>query len=155
MPGPAGHLNTPKPTGISADSGVLFAKSTPMLERQRPSSVSDLPADWLSGESDPDTLLARIAPTQRHMERLHRAHELVGALYGPSRRCVWLVTPLPGLEETPLEYLAVHGPDGWDELLWGLMAAMQGGGSPSQEDREWATERLAGHRLVIRRSQPT
>lgn len=155
MPGPAPELNPPASTGISADAGVIFVKLTPLLERQRPSSVSDLPADWLVGEADPHALLARIAPTQRHMERLRRAHELVGALYGPDRQRVWLVRPLPSVEATPLEFLALHGPDGWDDLHWDLMAAMQGGGSPSQKNREWATNLLAGHELVIRPSQPT
>lgn len=113
--------------------------------------MADLPTDWLAGDADPATLLARIAPTQRDMARLRRAHELVGTLFGAEYQRVWLVTPLPDREETPLEYLGIHGPARWDELLRGLLSAMQGGRSSSQADREWATERLAGHRLVISR----
>lgn len=155
MPGPAGSPNTLNSTRISLPPGTFFAKSTPLLDRQRLSTTADLPADWLAGGSDPATLLARIAPTRRDMVRLHRAHELVGALFGSDRRRVWLVTPLPDREQTPLDYLAAHGPAGWDELLRGLLGAMQGGSYASEADRNWATERLAGHRLVIRRSQPT
>lgn len=153
MPGPAGSPNTLNSTRISLPPGTFFAKSTPLLERQRPSTVADLPVDWLAGDSDPATLLVRIAPTQRDMVRLHRAHELVGALFGPDRRRVWLTTPLPDREQTPLDYLAAHGPAGWDELLRGLSGAMQS--YSSEADRDWATERLAGHRLVIRRSKLT
>lgn len=151
MPGPAGSPNTLNSTRISFLPGTFSAKSTPVLERQRPSTVVDLPADWLAGDADPATLLAHIAPTRRDMARLRRAHELVGALFGPDRRRLWLTTPLPDCEQTPLDYLAAHGPAGWDELLRGLSGAMQGGSYSSEADRDWATERLAGHRLVISR----
>lgn len=155
MPRLDAYPNTLETTGIAADAAVTIGKVTPMFERQRPTSVSDLPLDWVGGASDAGTLLARIAPTQRDMARLRRAHELVGALFGPDRRRVWLTTRLPDREETPLEYLAVHGPDGWGELLRGLLGAMQGGSYASEADRDWATERLAGHRLIIRRSKLT
>lgn len=152
MPGPASSPNTLNSTRISLPPGTFFAKSTPLLERQRPSTVADLPVDWLAGDSDPATLLVRIAPTQRDMARLRRAHELVGALFGPASQRAWLTTPLPDRQETPLEHLTAHGPAGWDELLGGLLGAMQGGSYASEADRNWATERLAGHRLVIRRA---
>lgn len=96
-------------------------------------------------------LLSRIAPTAAALTNLMQAEHLIGALYGPERQKVWLTIPMNALNSTPLEYLTACGPDGWTRILFVLNGQMQGGSDASQADREWATQRLDGHKLQIRR----
>lgn len=143
-------MNTVKGTHLDGEAAVVFAKSAfPACGHGRP-GPADLPADWLTAGPEPEALLALVAPTWRDLRYLQRAHQLVGALYGPARQREWLTTDLAGLGVTPLAYLTVRGPDGWPQLLFDLNAAMQGGSCASEADREWATARLAGHTLTIR-----
>lgn len=151
MPEPVCSLNTPASTRLGRLSPVLMKSGLP-FNVQEPPTTADLPPDWRSSIAiDPETLLTRIAPTRTHLDLLLRAHRLTGVLYGPEPQRCWLMTPLTGSEGTPLDYLTAHGPDGWTTLVRDLMAEMYCGLSTTEEEREWATARLAGHRLTIRR----
>ena len=101
--------------------------------------------------ADVDQIMRRIAPTRAEVEQFIRAESLIGSLYGPERQAVWMTTELSALGRTPLEYLGTVGPRGWTQVLFILEGLMQGGSDSSQADRDWATERLAGHKLKIRR----